>query len=120
MAAKISFGILKKGDAVIGFSEGTFLIKSPDARFRLVFTDLDDEGLPRVMGSADVPEFKTNAKVKQASMLSPSMAMFQFDDGTANITEFSESNFDHRSTTNVIIGDNDISVDDGDVKISTF
>lgn len=120
--AVIEIGILRKGEKLIGFSEGTFLTVSADSKFRVIFTDLDDDGLPRVIGSTGIPEGKIEYDVSIASMLSSSMVMFQFEDGTASLIEFSDldSNFEIKSTTNIITGDNEITIDDGDIKISTF
>jgi len=118
----IRIGILRKGEKLIGFCKGTFLTVSADSKFRVIFTDLDDDGLPRVIGSPDIPEVKIKSDVSSASMLTSSMVMFQFEDGTATILEFSDSDsdFEVKSTTHVVLGDNEIVLDDGDVQVTTF
>jgi D-serine dehydratase len=114
----INVGILRKSEKLIGFCEGTFLTKSADSKFRIVFTDLDDERLPRVIGSIEIQEDKIKSAVSNASMISSSIVMFQLEDGTATMLEFSD--FEVMTTTHVVFGDNEIVVDDGDVQVTTF
>lgn len=116
----INVGILRKSEKLIGFCEGTFLTKSADSKFRIVFTDLDDEGLPRVIGSIDIQEDKIKSDVSNVSMISSSIVMFQLEDGTATMLEFSDSDFEVVTTSHVVFGDNEIVVDDGDVQVTTF
>ena len=120
--AVIKIGILRKGEKLIGFSEGTFLTVSADSKFRVIFTNLDDDKLPRIITSTEIPGANIKSDVSSASMLSSSMVMFQFEDGTATIIEFSDSDsdFEVKSTTHVVLGDNEIVLDDGDVQVTTF